>query len=137
MLFPNLNQHLGLRCDSEPIMERAFGFTSIWPVVDPADPQHLTTGMIEACTASDQEIEDRTADGEFSFDVIDEHMTSIFFQDRASFKHGWRLARLICNRNAKIVGAASGVITDIREIEGCATHGLSILASSHHTGQAA
>ena len=136
MIFPNISMFYARGSVQSPIEERELGFTSIgWGHI-PSDAEYFDCPVIEACTATDQEVGDRSAGGEFSFDVIDEHMTWLWFRDRDSFRMAWRLARAIC-KGRKLVGIASREVVDIHRVGGHPVQGLAAEASAHHIAEAA
>lgn len=92
--------------------------------------------MLSVVTVSDDEISDRVALGEFSFDVIEEHASWIWFRDRESFRAAYRVARMIARGGCFSYSLVPGVLYDVREIGGrpCA---LIMKASAHHIQQEA
>ncbi|MDQ7775393.1 hypothetical protein [Paracoccus aminovorans] len=134
-IFPNVELYL---CNVSPFVKREFGSTNVLRHRPrPEEARDFRIGMVEACTATDEEIEERASAGEFGFDVIDEHMSRIWFCDRESFRAAWRVARLICNRNVKLKGIDADEAYAVKEIDGQAIFGLCISASEHHVGKAA
>lgn len=133
MIFPNIQiVHADLSAQ-HPFMEREHGWTNVLPHrPQSGEVREVRLGVVEACTATDREIEDRMADGEFSFDVIDEHTSWLWFCDRQSFRAAWRVARLVCNRNVRLTGIVAGEECFVRDIDGQEAPGLSVLASAHH-----
>ena len=137
-IFPDIQMfHADLSAE-HPFVEREFGWTRVEPHRPrPGDVCDIRVGVIEACTATNREIEERIACGEFSGDVINEYTTWLWFCDRESFRWAWCLARLICNRSAKLRGVPAGEECGVKDIDGWATPGLGILASGHHVGETA
>lgn len=124
MLFPNASMSFAGLSAANPVNDYPHGWTEIYG--------DAGWGQIDVCTATNLEIADRTEGGEFSFDVIDEHMTYLWFRDRDSFRAAWRLARLICSQGLKMANIAPGKAFSLVEIEGRSSSGVIVQASSHH-----
>lgn len=126
------------------VQPREIGFTLVTRNCDPDVDFYVRRPCIEACTATNEEIEAREADGEFDFDVIDEHVTLLWFSDRHSFRAAWAIARRIC-KGWKLSGIKAGEISAISAIgfqrcgrnEIISTPGLTVEISGHHVAEAA
>lgn len=99
MLFPNIQMRHADCSAQDTIIEKSHGWLAVARGygTPPFEHDATTYRMIEACTATDDEISARSELGEFSFDIIDEHMSYLWFRDRGSFKAAWRMARVICS----------------------------------------
>ncbi|GEM_PF-5834953 len=126
------------------VQPRAIGFTMITRSYNPDIDFYASRPCIEACTATDEEINAREAGGEFDFDVIDEYVTQLWFSDRESFRAAWAIARRICV-GWKLSGVKAGEISAISAIgfqrcgrnEIIPTPGLTVEISGHHVAEAA
>ncbi len=136
MIFPNASMSFAGLSAANPVTDYAGGWTSVYPHYGDSEPSGTRFGVVEACTATNREIEDRSAGGEFSFDVIDEHMSRLWFRDRDSFRMAWRLARQIC-KGRKVEGIPSRELVDIHHIDGQPVRGLTVEASAHHIAETA
>lgn len=134
MIFPNIsNSDSG--CDY-PLNVYEGGWTDVRPWLHPNEFGGARCGVVSICTATDQEIEDRMAEGEFSFDVIDEHMTRLWFRDRDGFRVAWRAARVIC-KGGRVSGVAAGEAVVIDRIDGGIECALIAEVSAKHIAEAA
>lgn len=131
MLFPNLNVMDPPSASHDGLIQFAKGWGTIHRASIPGSGE-AAIGHICVCTASDDEISDRTSLGEFELDVIDEHSTFLWFVDRPSFVAAWRAARDIANRGTLVAGVEAGALIDINRIDDCKCPGLIAQVSSHH-----
>lgn len=136
MLFPNAHLSFAGLSAASPIVDYAGGWISVCPRYGESEPGPARRGVIEACTATNREISDRSAAGEFAFDVIDEHMTRLWFRDRDTFRLAGQLARAIC-RGRKIEGISSRELVDISRIGGQPVPVVTVEVSAHHIAEAA
>ncbi|MDO5622565.1 MAG: hypothetical protein Q4G24_13970 [Paracoccus sp. (in: a-proteobacteria)] len=130
MLFPNIQMSCVDLSVQPSIIPVGNGFADISR--DRSQDEPHKWGVIEACTASDQEISERSAAGEFPFDVIEEHITQLWFSDRGSFRAAWRAARSILRHGSKVANAKARIVTSAAEVNGTPVSGLFIQPSCHH-----
>lgn len=101
----------------------------------PGAPEGGLLAYVQPCTVTNAEIDDRVSHGEFSFDVIDEHSTTIWFTDRTSFRLAWSIARQIM-AGRKFGGDFSAGM--IHEFDGTTSGARLIIdPSAHHIGEVA
>lgn len=132
-LFPGLSAdwaHLSLH---DPIIAHDGG----WIDIQWQRSSGETVGCVQVCTASDAEMLRREDNGEFPFDVIEEHSTWIRFSDRSGFRAAYGLARAICRNGKGFLGVAPGVETLVEATSGRAFLNVTVCASEHHVVEAA
>jgi hypothetical protein len=91
--------------------------------------------MVVVGTATDREISERAKLGEDEIDVIEEHMSWIWFRDRKSFKRAWQMARSIRAGSILVATAPSSTAYADRVVvqgEGRRDQGLTLMLSAHH-----
>lgn len=128
ILFPDLSTDWAHHSLHDSIINRDGGWIDIqWQRLSGE-----TIGLVQVCTASDAEMLLREDNGEFPFEVIDEHSTWIRFSDRSGFRVAYGLARAICRNGKGFLGIEPGVETAVQAKSGRTALILEVTASAHH-----